>query len=157
MTIEQAGRYVREYLELLADNEKRGGRISPALLPVSKDIMLQAIKLLIAQLHLNRADLPERVDPLVRAAMFIDGFTYMALDSAAYLDSMKRRRQEMQDFLKALRLVPLDAPFYMQQVYTLIGIHYETPRTTFFQNLRSRLTLARRTPEHDTATITHHA
>lgn len=106
---------------------------------------MRAIKIVIAQLHLNYADTAERVDPLVRAAMALDSFSTLPVDSADYIGAMQARRREIYEFQKELRQIPTADPItYLGQVYSLIGIDYEGPRTTFLQGLRARLASRRR-------------
>ncbi len=139
MTSQEATDYVRKYRELLADNSKRGGRRNPALLPTSKENILTAIKLEIAQLYFMNSASEDHVQPLVRSAMFIDSFTHEALDTAGFVEDMQRRRAEFLNFHSELVKIKRDDAFFWQRIYALIGVSLETKSFTFFQNLRFQL------------------
>ena len=123
----------------MADNEKLGGRRNPALLPASKEEILTAIKLEIAQLYFINSATEELLQPLIRAAMFIDSFTHEALDAVAFFEDMQRRRKEIQDFHGELMRIPRAAAFYWQRIYALIGVSLETKSHTFFNKLKCKL------------------
>jgi hypothetical protein len=126
-------------LEVVADDDKRGGRRNPALLPTSKENILTAIKLEIAQLYFINSATEDLVRPLVRAAMFIDSFTQEALDTATFVQDMQKRQHEIQEFHKELMRIDREDNFYWQRIYALIGVSHETKSQTFFDNLKSRL------------------
>jgi hypothetical protein len=128
-------------MAVLADDDKRGGRRNPALLPTSKENILTAIKLEIAQLYFINSATEELVRPLVRAAMFIDSFTQEALDTLAFVQDMQRRQHEIQKFHQELMRIDRGDSFYWQRIYSLIGVSLETRSETFFDNLKSRLGL----------------
>jgi hypothetical protein len=139
MTSQEAQDHVRKYLDVLSDNSKLGGRRNPALLPASKDEILTAIKLEIAQLYFINSATEEALQPLIRAAMFIDSFTHEAMDASSFVQDMQRRRQEMQDFHGELMLIQRGDQFYWQRIYALIGVSLETKSNTFFDNLKCKL------------------
>jgi hypothetical protein len=139
MTSQEASDYVRKYQELMADDDKRGGRRNPALLPTSKENILAAIKLEIAQFYFLNAATEERVQPLIRAAMFIDSFTDETLDTATFVEDMQSRRKDMQGFYSELIKVKRSDAFYWQRIYALVGVSLETKSHTFFQNLKLQL------------------
>jgi hypothetical protein len=141
MTPQQAQHHIRKYLEVLADDEKRGGRRDPALLPTSKEEILKAIKLEIAQLYYINSATEERLQDLTRAAMFIDSFTREPLDTASFVEDMQRRRAEIQNYHHELLNVKREDPFFWQRIYALVGISTETKSNTFFDTLKSRLGL----------------
>jgi hypothetical protein len=144
MTSQEAQEYIRKYLEVLADENKLGGRRNPALLPTTKENILTAIKLEIAQLYFINSATEELVQPLVRAAMFIDSFTHEALDTAAFVEAMQRRRREIQEFHSELMRIPRDSAFYWQRIYALIGVSLETKSNTFFDSIKLKLGLGSR-------------
>ncbi len=139
MTLQQAENYVKEYQHILADEEKRGGRRNPTLLPASKEELMRAIKLLMAQLYRISSDTEEQIKPLLQAAMFIDSFSDMPLDSTGFITSMQGRRREILDFHRELRTIPSDDQFFWQRVYPLVGIGGETRRNTIFETIWERL------------------
>lgn len=149
MTSQQAQEYIRKYQEVLADDEKLGGRRSPSLLPTTKENILTAIKLEIAQLHFINSATEERVQPMIRAAMFIDSFTSDALDTVGLIEDMQRRRHEIQDFMSELVNIGRSNPFYWQRIYSLIGVSLETKSQTFFDTLKAKLGLGQK-PAEDT-------
>jgi hypothetical protein len=146
MTSQEAQDYIRRYLEVLADDDKRGRRRNPALLPSSKENILTAIKLEIAQLYFINSATDELVRPLVRAAMFIDSFTHEALDTAAFVQDMQKRQHEIQEFHKELMRIDREDSFYWQRIYALIGVSQETKSQTFFDTLKSRLGIGPKSP-----------
>ena len=123
----------------MADDDKRGGRRNPALLPTTKENILAAIKLEIAQYYYINAATEQLVQPLIRAAMFVDSFTDQSLDTAAFVEDMQRRRKEMQGFYSELVKIKRDDTFYWQRIYALVGVSLETKSHTFFQNLKLQL------------------
>jgi hypothetical protein len=151
MTIQQAEQFIRAYLQVLSDDTKRGSRRDPALLPMPKDQMMKAIKLEMAQLFLlNSHTNEDQTKPLINGAMFIDSFSDLPLETSQFIESMHRRRREIDSFyVELLRLDRTDA-FYWQRVYTMLGIDVETRRTTFFQDLRERFGLGSKTGVEET-------
>ena len=142
MTIQQAEQFVRAYLQLLSDDSKRGSRRDPSLLPGSKERVMKAIKLEMAHLFLlNSHTNEDQTKPLTNGAMFIDSFSELPLEPSEFIESMHRRRREIDSFyVELLKLDRTDA-FYWQRVYTMLGIDIETKRTSFFQDLRERFGL----------------
>src|SRR5947207_8391491 len=142
MTIQQAEQFVRAYLQLLSDDSKRGSRRDPSLLPGSKERVMKAIKLEMAHLFLlNSHTNEDQTKPLTNGAMFIDSFSELPLEPSEFIESMHRRRREIDSFyVELLKLDRTDA-FYWQRVYTMLGIVIETKRTSFFQDLRERVGL----------------
>jgi len=151
MTIQHAEQLVRAYLEVLSDDTKRGSRRDPSLLPAPKESILKAIKLEMAQLFLlNSHTNEDQTKPLINGTMFIDSFSDLPLETSQFIESMHRRRREIDSFyVELLRLDRTDS-FYWQRVYTMLGIDLETKRTTFFQDLRGRLGLGPKTEGEET-------
>ena len=150
MTIQQAEQFIRAYLEVLSDDTKRGSRRDPSLLPAPKDRMMKAIKLEMAQLFLlNSHSNEDQTKPLINAAMFIDSFSDLPLETSQFIESMHRRRREIDSFYVELLRLDRTDPFYWQRVYTMLGIDIETKRTTFFQDLRERFGLGSKTGGED--------
>lgn len=139
MTSQEAKDYIQKYLAVLADQDKLGGRRHPSLLPASKEDILTAIKLEIAQLYFINSATEEMLQPLIRAAMFIDSFTLEAIDTSTFVADMQRRRQEIQDFHTELMRISRSDAFYWQRIYALIGVSLETKSHTFFDNLKCKL------------------
>ncbi len=139
MTSQEAKDYIQKYLAVLADEGKLGGRRNPSLLPASRENILTAIKLEIAQLYFINSATEELLQPLIRAAMFVDSFTHEALDAVAFVEAMQRRRQEIQDFHSELMRIRREDSFFWQRIYALIGISLETKSHTFFDNLKCKL------------------
>src|SRR5262249_23272923 len=99
MTIQQAERFIKDYLKLLTDDSKRGSRRDPSLLPVPKDEIIKAIKLELAQLFLlNSHTNEELTKPLINGAMFIDSFSDLPFEASDFIESMHRRRREIDSF-----------------------------------------------------------
>ncbi|SRR6266511_2212120 len=145
MTIDQAERLSHAYQQVLADEEKRGGRRSPDLLPASKEQVVLALKLEIAQLFFIQAEVNESLcKPLINAAMFIDSFNELPMDAGTYIQSMQQRQHEMENFILELSKLERNHPFYWQRVYSILGITSETKTTSFFEGLKQRLRLGQR-------------
>ena len=145
MTIHQAEQFIHAYQEILADETKRGSRRDPALLPAPKECIIKAIKLEIAQLFLLNSHTNESITrPLINAAMFLDSFSELPFEPSEFIESMHRRRREIDSFY--VELVKLDRHdgFYWQRVYSMIGIDIGTKRTTFFQEVKLRFGLGSR-------------
>jgi hypothetical protein len=138
MTLQQAEAYLREYQQLLAEDPRRGSRRNPNLLPTSKDNLLRAIKLLMAQLYYINADTEEMLKPLIDAALFVDSFSEVPFDTMTFIGAMQQRRAELQEFQLDLRKVDRTTRFFWQRVYALTGVTFETRRTTFIDNLKLR-------------------
>ena len=145
MTTYQAEQFIRDYQRVLADDTKRGSRRDPALLPAPKDQILKAIKLELAQLFfLNSHTNEDLVKPLTNAAMFIDSFNELPMEPSDFIESMHRRRREIDSFyVELLRLDRAD-PFYWQRVFTILGISCETRKTTFLEGMKQRLGMGAR-------------
>ena len=142
MTIQQAEQFIRAYLLVLSDDTKRGSRRDPSLLPAPKDRMMKAIKLEMAQLFLlNSHTNEDQTKPLINGAMFIDSFSELPLEPSEFIESMHRRRREIDSFY--VELIKLDRadPFYWQRIYTMLNITVETKKTSFFAELRQRFGL----------------
>src|SRR6266568_3735931 len=145
MTIQQAEKFVRAYLEVLSDDTKRGNRRDPSLLPAPKDRVMKAIKLEMAQLFLvNSHANDDLTRPLINAAMFLDSFSELPLDASEFIESMHRRRREIDSFYVELLKLDRSDGFYWQRVYAMIGIDVGTKKTTFFQEVKLRFGLGSR-------------
>src|SRR5262245_27191470 len=137
MTIDQAERVSKAYQDLLADEEKRGGRRNPDQLPAPKEQVIVALKLEIAQIFFIQAEANESLlKPLINAAMFIDSFNDLPVDAGTFLQSMQERQREMDNFMLELSKIERSHPFYWQRVYSLLGIATETKTTSFFEGLK---------------------
>jgi hypothetical protein len=139
MTTQQAEHIFKEYLELLADQEMRGARRSPSLLPTSKDNLIRAIKLLVAQLYRSAADTQERLEPFIQAAMSVDSFNHSPLGATEFIEAMQDRRKEIWDFRQELSLISRNHRFFWQRVYALVGVVCETRRATLLDTIRQKL------------------
>ena len=139
MTLQQAETYIREYLKLLAEDPRRGSRRDPDLLPTSKENLLRAIKLQMAQLYFINAHGEETLKPLIGAATLVDSFSDLPLDTASFINAMQQRRTEFNDFYLALIKINRGDPFFWQQVYELCGVSLETRRSTFVESFKLRL------------------
>jgi hypothetical protein len=147
MTIHQAEQFIRAYQEILADETKRGNRRDPSLLPAPKEWVMKAIKLEIAQLFLLNSHTNESITrPLINAAMFLDSFSELPFEPSEFIESMHRRRREIEDFYVELLKLDRSDGFYWQRVYAMIGIDIGTRRTTFFQEVKLRFGLGTRDP-----------
>ena|SRR6266516_3677137 len=150
MTIQQAEQWIRAYLEVLSDDTKRGSRRDPSLLPAPKERLMKAIKLEMAQLFLlNSHSNEDLTKPLINAAIFIDSFSEIPLETSEFIESMHRRRREIDSFYVELLKLDRADSFYWQRVYTILGIDVETKRTTFFQEIKQRFGLGARTENDD--------
>ncbi len=148
MTLQQAEAYVREYQQLLLEDARRGRRRDPGLLPTSKENLLRAIKLQIAQLYYLNGHSEDRLRPLLEAAVFVDSFSEEPLDTASFIDAMQKRRAELNDFHLDLLKINRDDPFFWQRIYELCGVSLETRRSTFVESFKLRLGLGTtETPE----------
>src|SRR5881396_1076107 len=145
MTIQQAEQFIRAYLQVLSDDTKRGSRRDPSLLPAPKERLMKAIKLEMAQLFLlNSHSNEDLTKPLINAAIFIDSFSEIPLETSEFIESMHRRRREIDSFYVELLKLDRADSFYWQRVYTILGIDVETKRTTFFQEMKLRFGLGSR-------------
>src|SRR5437773_3566242 len=145
MTIHQAEQYIHDYQEILADETKRGSRRDPSVLPAPKEWVLKAIKLEMAQLFLLNSHTNESVTrPLINAAMFLDSFSELPFEPSEFIESMHRRRREIDSFYVELLKLDRKDGFYWQRVYAMIGIDVGTKKTTFFQEVKLRFGLGSR-------------
>jgi hypothetical protein len=139
MTLQQAEAYIREYQQLLTEDPRRGSRRNPNLLPTSKDNLLRAIKLQVAQLYYINAHSDEMLKPLIDAAIFVDSFSHLPLDTANFIHAMQQRRAELNDFYLDLVKINRNDQFFWQRVYALCGVSFETRRSTFIESLKLKL------------------
>ncbi|HUL51553.1 MAG TPA: hypothetical protein VLU94_03100 [Candidatus Nitrosotalea sp.] len=140
MTIEYAERLSKEYQRVLQEDDKRGGRRNPAQLPSTKERIITALKIELAQLFYIYGRTNEALfKPLINAAMFIDSFDELPLDASRYIESMHRRRSEMEWFLEDLLKVERPHPFYWQHIYSILGLTSETKTTSFFEGIKQKL------------------
>jgi hypothetical protein len=150
MTIHQAEQFIRAYQEILADESKRGSRRDPSILPAPKEGVMQAIKLEIANLFLLNSHTNESITrPLINAAMFLDSFSELPFEPSEFIESMHRRRREIDLFYVELLKLDRGDSFYWQRVYTMIGIEIGTKKTTFFQEMKLRLGIVPREESED--------
>jgi hypothetical protein len=152
MTIHQAEQFIRSYQEILSDETKRGSRRNPSELPAPKEWVMKAIKLEIAQLYLLNSHTNESITrPLINAAMFLDSFSDLPFEPSEFIESMHRRRRELDSFYTDLLKLDRSEGFFWQRVYAMIGIDMGTKKTTFFQEVKLRFGLGSRpaTPECD--------
>src|SRR6267142_5354860 len=113
MTIQQAEQIIHAYQDLLSDESKRGSRRDPSLLPASKEQIMTAIKLEIAQLFIFNSHTNESlIKPLTNAAMFLDSFSDLPIETTDFIQSMHRRRREIDSFYVELIKFDRAAPFY---------------------------------------------
>src|SRR5512135_2285437 len=117
MTLQQAEAYIREYQQLLSEDPRRGSRRNPNLLPTSKENLLRAIKLQIAQLYYINAHTEDMLRPLIDAAIFVDSFSYLPLDTATFINAMQQRRTEFNEFYLDLVKINRNDRFFWQRVY----------------------------------------
>ena len=142
MTIQQAEQISARYRELVSDTGRRGSRQDPSLLPASKETILQAIQLEIAQLHFLDVLSDRLLRPLVNAVMFLDSFSRNPMDSADFIQAMQSRRQEIERFVQEVKAIARTDPFFWQRIYQRIGISIETRATSFFEGMRLKLGFA---------------
>jgi hypothetical protein len=148
MTIQQAEQFIHAYQEILADETKRGSRRDPSLLPTPKECVMKAIKLELAQLFLLNSHTNESITrPLINAAMFLDSFSELPFEPSEFIESMHRRRREIDDFYVELLKLDRSDGFYWQRVYAMIGIDVGARKTTFFEEVKLRFGLRTREPE----------
>jgi hypothetical protein len=139
MTIDQAEGVSQAYQQVLADDERRGGRRNPSLLPAPKETVIRALKLEIAQINHIQAEPNEGLyKPLINAAMFIDSFNDLPMDAGTFIQAMQQRQREMEDFIRELSKIERNHPFYWQRIYSLLGIASPTKTTSFFEGIKSR-------------------
>lgn len=146
MTLEQADQIFQAYQELLQEDDKRGARRSPSLLPAPKTTILQAVRMKVARLYYQGLDDEDSLRELIHAAMFIDSFNDEPLDTLGFLKTMQLRRREVVDFYQELFNISRNDRFFWQRVYALIGLSAETKRTTFFEHIKDRLGRVARHP-----------
>jgi len=139
MKTEQAETILSDYQTVLLEEGKLGSRRSPSLLPTSKQEILRAIRMLVAQLYYQGLDDEESMRPLMQAAMFLDSFTDDALDSRGFVESMQARRQEILEFHQELHNVQRNDRYFWQRIYALAGISMETKSSTFFEAIKEKL------------------
>jgi hypothetical protein len=139
MTSQQAQETVKRYREVLAADDRRGSRRDPSLLPAPKAVVMTAVKLEIAQLYNIGSASEELVQPLIQSAMFLDSFTHESLDIGCFVQSMQRRRLELEEFHQQLLTIGRDGPFFWQKVYALVGVHVDTKHETLFNTVKRKL------------------
>jgi len=142
MNIDDAETILRDYRQVLEEEGKLGARRSPALLPTSKQQILDAIRILTAQLYYQGLDDEESLRPLVQAAMFLDSFTNDALDSLRFVEGMQTRRREISEFHQELHSIQRNDRYFWQRVYALAGISTETKGSTIFERIKASLSRA---------------
>jgi hypothetical protein len=140
MTIQQAEQLIRDYQRVLPQGAEKGSRRNPSLLPAPKEQLMTAIKLEIAQLFFINSLTDDLWGPLVQGAMFLDSFNDIPLAASSFIESMQRRRKEIDAFyLEVLKLDRTDA-FYWQRVYTMLGITFDTKKSSsFLAGMKERL------------------
>jgi hypothetical protein len=146
MTLKQAREFVRAYQDVLSEDATLGGRRNPSLLPTSKEDLQKAIRLELAWLYYIGQSTDETLYSLTRAAMALDSFTRSALDAADFIETMKRRREEMDAFYLELLNVGTGDRFYWQRVYALVGLSCETKSSTLFQSIKAKLGIPSKNP-----------
>ena len=152
MTIQQAEQFIRAYRQLLSDDSTRGSRRDPALLPVSKEQVMKAIKLELAHLYiLNSHTNEDLTRPLINAALFLDSFSDLPIQTSEFIESMHRRRREIDSYYVELIKLDRSDPFFWQRVYTLLGIGLETRKTSFLEGVKQRFGIGARTSESEPA------
>lgn len=140
MTIDQAERLTKQYQRVLLEEDKRGGRRNPSQLPASKDRIITALKLELAQLFYIYGNTNDSIfKPVIDSVMFIDSFDDIPLDASRYIESMQQRRAEMDRFLQELLRIERPHPFYWQRIYSILGITSETKTTSFFEGIKQKL------------------
>ena len=106
---------------------------------------MKAIELEIAQLfYVNSHTNDDLIKPLINAAMFLDSFSELPLETAEFIESMHRRRREIDSFYVELLKLDRADPFFWQRIYTMLDIGVETKKTSFFTELRQRFGLGSR-------------
>ena len=70
--------------------------------------------------------------------MFIDSFSELPMEPADFIASMHQRRREIDSFYVELLSLDRTDSFYWQRVYTMIGITFETRRTSFLAGMKER-------------------
>jgi len=139
MTTRQAEQWIQDYQKVLANNNKRGSRRDPTLLPAPKEQIVKAIKLQLAQLFLVNSHTNEDLTrPLINAAMFLDSFSELPIEAAEFIEAMHRRRHEIDSFCVNLLTLDRRDPFYWQRIYTMLGISSETRKTSFLEGMKHR-------------------
>lgn len=142
MTIDQAERLTKEYRRVLGEGDKRGGRRNPSQLPAPKDRIVTALKLELAQYFYIYGNTNDSIfKPVLDAMAFIDSFDDVPMDAARFIESMQRRRSEMERFLQELTKIERPHPFYWQRIYSILGITSETKTTSFFEGIKQKLKL----------------
>jgi hypothetical protein len=140
MTIQQAEQFIRDYQQVLSDDTKRGSRRDPGLLPAPKEEVMKALKLELAQLFsLNSHTNEDLIKPLTNAAMFLDSFSELPMEPSDFIESMHRRRREIDSFYVELLALDRGDSYFWQRVYSLVGINSETKKTSFFAGMKQRL------------------
>ena len=140
MTIDQAERLTKEYRKVLGEDDKRGGRRNPSQLPAPKDRIITALKLEVSQYFYIYGNTNAAIfKPVIDAMAFIDSFDDVPMDAAMFIESMQRRRGEMDRFLQELMKIERPHPFYWQRIYSILGITSETKTTSFFEGMKQKL------------------
>src|SRR5207247_322095 len=92
-----------------------------------KEWVMKAIKLEIAHLFLLNSHSNEEITrPLINAAMFLDSFSELPFEPSEFIESMHRRRREMDSYYVELLKLDRGDAFYWQRVYAMIGIDVGT-------------------------------
>ena len=76
--------------------------------------------------------------------MFLDSFSELPFEPSEFIESMHRRRREIDSFYVDLLKLDRSDSFFWQRVYAMIGIDVGTKKTTFFQEVRLRFGLGSR-------------
>jgi len=76
-----------------------------------------AIKLQMAQLYYINAHTEEILKPLIDAAIVVDSFTHLPLDTAGFIRAMQERRAEFNDFYLDLVKINRSDEFFWQRIY----------------------------------------
>ena len=99
---------------------------------------MTAIKMEIAQLFFINSLTDELYRPLVQAAMFLDSFNDIPPAASAFIESMQRRRQEIDSFYLELMKLDRTDPFCWQRVYTMLGIASDTKKSSFLAGIKEK-------------------
>ena len=135
MTLAEAEKIVQAYGAAMAAGTVDGTRRDPRLLPTTPDRILTAIKLTIAFLVQNGSHSEKNVHPLVITASFIDSFSDTARDPMEFLNSMRARQGEIDQFFITVSKFDRTDPLFWQRVYTELGLAYEERKVSLWQTL----------------------
>jgi len=139
MKLEQAKTILNEYQVLLNRGPGVAAKRTACLPRKSKQEILNAIQLRIAELYLEGLDDERTLAPLIRSAMCLDSFACDAVKAGGGTDSMEARRREIMEFHRGLLHISRHDRSFWPQVYALAGMDVEVKSSNIFEMVKDKL------------------